>query len=487
MCFLENLHSAIKVGLKNRNIPISDRVKTLTDDDLKKLEYFTILNLWIGLEGISGFFRSCGFEDLTSEEIQGWVLCCINLGFLRTEVESDKAFFLPEDEVYVYFARELSSQDILECHVASDKFFISWLADTAADLEIDLAEAKDLQRKLLIGPNGVLDLLAHSPQFQGTFLGSIKLAVSWQEHLFQIKKYEEASDIVNMICFAIARQGERTFAESLLVRCISATKGISNLVSRINLATLLREDANLKPALRLYRGTILGLLKNRAYQQLAMVFSEIGVIHSHNGHLLRAAFTLEICSMLHGALRNGKSQAIAQSQLANVYRYVGLYGLALRASTLACIYFRAHTDYLNLGRALLTCGNIYYNLKLTDQALECFDESSSIGKMISDSQSMCGASSGKARVLMMMNDLDNAKQILDEVISIRQRNSDHSIGVEYQNMGYLYELKGNLAMAIVWYNKALKNFRQYMPVEVTPCELRIQIVQRQLTHINNKK
>ena len=80
---------------------------------------------------------------------------------------------------------------------------------------------------------------------------------------------------------------------------------------------------------------------------------------------------------------------------------------------------------------------------------------------------------------MLMNNLTEAKQILDEVISVRERNSDHTVGVEYQNMGYFYELIGNLPVALVWYNKALKVFRQYMPVEIAPCEQKISKLERQ--------
>lgn len=483
--FKEKINTAKKLGLKNKRFPLSDRLTDLPMEAISKLGCFAILNQSISLEGISFFFKYCDFIISSTEEVEEWVLCCVEKGILQAETNTDMFFFFTDKEVNTYFEKVLSEVIKIEWHLASDRFYISWLTDVATTLKIDLPDNEEEQRSFFVGPNGLLDTLAHSPQFQSTFLSAIKVAVSWQEHLFQIKKYEEAAGIVNMICFALARQGERPYAESLLIRIISVTKGMSNLAAQINLATLFREEAKLKIALRLYRGTILGLLKNKAYQQLAIVFSEMGAIQRQNGYLFPAAITLEICSLLHGKIKNGKSQAIARSQLASVYRYAKLYGLSLRSSNMACNYFRANYDYLNLGRSLLTRGNTLYNLKSGDRALLCFEEALSIGQMISDPQSICGALSGRARVLMLMNNLTEVKPLLDEVISIRQRNSDHSVGIEYQNMGYYFELSRNLPMALVWFNKALKAFKQYIPVEVASCERNISKVEKQLRISNH--
>jgi hypothetical protein len=112
--------------------------------------------------------------------------------------------------------------------------------------------------------------------------------------------------------------------------------------------------------------------------------------------------------------------------------------------------------------------------------MNCFDEALDIGKQISDPQAICGALGGKARVHMLTKNLADVKPLLDEAIAIRQRNSDHSIGIEYQNMGYFYELSDNLNMALVWYQKALKVFEQYMPVEVLACERNISKIESKI-------
>lgn len=482
--FLENIQEANKINSRKKLLPVPDRFSDMSQEEITKLGNFTVLNQSISLEGLRNFFNICGFPVPSDDHLEEWVLGGVERGLLQIETDNNSIFFLPKEDVHAYFEKELPEEIKTEYRLAGDRFYISWLTDISTELQIDLPQDEEARRIFFIGPNGLLDILAHSPQFHETFIRVLNVAVNWQELLFQLKKFEESADIVNMICFALARQGDRSLAESLLIRIISMTHGLTNLIARINLATLLREEAQLRTSLQLYRGTIIGLLRQKAFHQLVIVFSEIGAIYRLNGQLLPAAITLEMSSLLHGILKNNKSQAIARSQLASVYRYTRLYGLALRASKLACSYFRTSNDYLNLGRSLLTRGNVLYNLNSAESSLECFEEALSIGRMISDPQSICGALGGKARVLMLMNNLTEVKPLLDEVISIRQRNSDHSVGIEYQNMGYFYELSNNLPMALVWYNKAVKSFQQYMPVEVAACERAIRKVEGLMKNSN---
>ena len=88
---------------------------------------------------------------------------------------------------------------------------------------------------------------------------------------------------------------------------------------------------------------------------------------------------------------------------------------------------------------------------------------------------------------MAQQSIEEAKILLDEVISLRQRTSDHNIGIEFQNLGHYYEIRKNYQMALTWYKKALSSFRQYMPAEAGPCEICIRRVETLLEDFKRKK
>jgi tetratricopeptide (TPR) repeat protein len=213
----------------------------------------------------------------------------------------------------------------------------------------------------------------------------------------------------------------------------------------------------------------------------------MAAIYRSRGHLLGSAMILEFCVLLNGWLKNGQSQAIARSQLASTYRYLNMYLQAANVAQHAIAYFRRSDDRLNLGRTLLTQGNIHENLGRIERAMACFDEALRIGQQIADPQATVGAMSGKARALMRLDHLDEAKALLDEAISLRKRRGDHAVGFEYQNLGLLYEKKDNLAVALSWHKKALKEFEQYMPLEVERCSNRIAVLEKKLEKRLEKK
>lgn len=476
--FLENIKSVGRASLEHKNQPVPVRLTGLSPYAVDQLGCFSIFNQSVNQDGLIHFLDHCNLRFIADETACEWILSCLEKSLIQVEYDGDRIFFCPDEDVRMYFEKELPEKTKRQYHQDVDRFYLGWLIDIASELNIQLPADEEAQRSRLIGPNGVLDIFVHAPQEQSIFLSSLKIGLSWQDHLFQLNSFEEASNIVNIICFAVDRQGQHQLAQALLLRLIAVTEGLSNLVLRINLATLLRGGFQIDPALRIYRQTIPGLISERAYSHLVIVFSGMGVIYRQKGQLWRAAILLELCSALHGLMKNYKSQAIARSQVANVYRYLKLFGLALRASKLACSYFRKSNDFLNLGRTLLTQGDILYKLGNANLAMSCFDESLATGRLISDPQAICGALSGKARIHMLTHTLDEVKPLLDEVIGIRQRNSDHTIGVEYQNMGVFYEMSGNLNVALVWYQKALKVFEQYMPVEVAACKRNITNVEK---------
>lgn len=473
---LTNASIAKKV-YKGKNV--LEKLTGLSQIVVDRIGLFTIVNQGLVSESMLNLFSKSNFPFPSDDELKDWLIYCIGRGLIKIENEENgPVIFSPEDDAQEYFEKTLPEQTKEEYSAYADEFYIDLLTAAAQTSNVELPDDTKTKRALLIGPNGLLDTLIHNPQERSLHSSALGIAINWQNHLFRIHSYDEAANIVNMSCFSLAREGYRDAAKNLLIRVISVTTGVTNAVSKVNLATLLREEYNLNAAIVIYRNSLWSLIRARAFQQMITVISEMGSLYRQQGRYAQAILFLELGSLLHGLFKNPKSQGIARSQLASVYRSIRLYGLALRSSKLAINAFRVSVDSLNLGRSLLTQGNILYNLRNAPAAMKCFDEALEIGKLNADPQAICGALAGKARVYMLSNNFDEAKPLLDEAIALRQRNSDHSVGIEYQNLGYFYELKGNLALALTWYKKALKIFEMYMPGEVAACQAKIRAIEK---------
>jgi tetratricopeptide (TPR) repeat protein len=458
--------------------PLPVRLAVLSRLDQERLACFTLFSSSLTVKGIEQLFTIAELSFESPSDMYRWLSLCLRNGLACLDQEEDHFYFSSPADVLSYFENELPQETRIHYHQIADRVLLVFFAELAIQVGIDLPEDESARRTLFLGWGGLVDQFIHAPQYEGLFRGALTLALGWYTQLAELGSFDEAARIANIVCFSVARDGRRDAAESILAAIIPYTSGRLNLTSRSNLATLLREEGKHNQALRIYKGVLAGLLVHRDFRQLVVVLSEMGAIYRQKGQLFRATLLLEVCSQLHGFLKNGQSQAIARSQLASVYRYQRLYGLALNASRLACGYFRKSGDYLNMGRSLLTHGNILYNMRRPKSAIASFDEALTIGKQIADPQAICGALGGKARVFMFTRNLNEVKPLLDETIAIRQRNSDHSIGIEYQNLGHYYELVGNDSLALVWYEKALKSFKQYMPVEVPNCKRCIARIQK---------
>jgi len=483
----EKLDNIPPKTVQKQNFTVADRLFGMSPETIYRLGSFAVLNLSINLKGLELFENTCNLFFDTTEDTEEWLIRCVQEGLINVDRKKGSTQFLPSEDLGEYFRNESSEEDKTLFYQVIDRYCFDWFTYVSIILEIDLPVKDEDKRNFFIRPAGLLDNLIHLPQHQAYFIDVVNISYSWQESLFYLGKFDESADVSNFICFPLARNGDRAVAKSLLLRIISVTKGMANLASRINLATLLREEAKLDEAKSLYKGTILGLMREKAFGQLVMVHSEISAIERMKGKPFKAIFNLELVSILNGLLRNPKSQAIARSQLSSAYRHVKLLRLALRSSKLACVYFRTSEDYLNLGKSLITQGNIYYNLNAMEKSSQCFEEALSIASLISDSRMTCDSLAGKARLLMAQQSIEEAKILLDEVISLRQRTSDHNIGIEFQNLGHYYEIRKNYQMALTWYKKALSSFRQYMPAEAGPCEICIRRVETLLEDFKRKK
>lgn len=471
------LESAFQRGLKLLDHPIAECLEKVDGSFRDNLANLSFLGLPLEFSGIKYFFELSGFV-LSDDEHLAWLVPCLEMNlFLKiVSADDDTTLWRTRDDVSAYFAAHSKIEDLKRYHRNADKFILEQFASLATSINITLPDG-DVRREAVIGPNGFLYQISHLPQHQNFHQSILNIAISWFDHLFLLEEYKEAADVLNAICFALARRGQRKMAENMLAAIASKTKGLTNVVAQINLATLLREEQQATAAIQLYWRTIPKLLRQQAYVQLAQVLSEMAAIYRQMGNLVKSAIVLEFSVMLNGRLKNGKSAAIAHSQLSSTYRYLRRYSLALKNSKQAVDYFRSTNDLLNLGRSLLTQGNIYYNNSESDSAIQCFNEALEIGQQIADSQAEIGATSGKARVFLSLRQYEEAQSLLHQAISLRERHNDHNIGIEFQNMGALHEQKGEFAMALGWYQKALVQFEKYMPVEVSNCQKNIAAVQ----------
>lgn len=474
------LETAFQRGLAVLEQPVADRVALLEPAAQDWLANFALLgwNLDLG-----GFWRLAEISQLhppTATDFD-WLVQCLELGLVSkvAGIEQAIAYWVCPEAVFQYFLRISSVETLKRYHTNADAFMLDRLAALALDLGIDLPEGP-ARRQFLLRPYGFLDQVAHLPQHQELHNGLLSFASTWFYHLFWLEEYVEAAQILNQICFAMARRGQRKMAQNMLAMVASKTSGLTHLVAKINLATLLREEQKLSAAFWMYLGTLPGLLWNRAYTQLAQVLTEIAAVSRQGGNLIGSVILLEISVLLNGWLKNRKSQAIASSQLASSYRHLRMFSIALHRSNRAVDYFRSVQDLLNLGRSLLTKGNIHYSQTQNDQALACFEEARKIGRQIGDPQSATGALSGKARVFLNLKRLDEAQSMLEEAISLRERNNDHNIGIEYSNLAAVFEQKGNLSIALGWYQKALAEFEKYMPVEAPAARQKIALLQKKM-------
>ena len=476
----DDLFAAQKDGYRLRKSPVTDRLVGLSYLDWDRLACYSILGVSLDLERLEIFFKSCE-ELLLISELPSWLVKCVKNGLVRVDDTTvDNLNFPVEQEVYEHFLTAVAPEDSLRYHACADKFFEGQLSTIAVEMEIELPEDPLTRRKYLIGPDGFLWQISHLPQYQEFHQTIVSFAANWHEHHFQLKRFEEAADVLNSVCFALSRRGERRLAENLLARMESVSKGRYKLVAKINLATLLREEHKLDTALKLYYQVIPGLIWSRAFLQLAMTIAEIGAIYRHKGKLVRAVMILEFSVLLNGWLKNYQGAAIANSLLASTYRYLKMYKVAIETSQKAIDYFRETNDMLNLGRSLVTLGSIYNFMRRPENAMDAYDEALQIGQQIVDPQTICRSIGGKAAISMQGNQTDEAQGFLEEAIGLKERYFDYTVGIEYENLGSIYNKRGNLPLALVWYRKALEKYKKYMPVEVAACQNKFRLIEKMI-------
>lgn len=475
-----------KATLK-RGMPVNERIGTFSLEQKDYLSYLAVLNEYLSKEDIIAFLEICGFS-LDDEIYTEFIEIGLSEYIVVPEMFEDEpiSFFTVENKTKKYIWQSLTEEEKMQRHEFADGFYrkifftvFRAVHENEETLLQDVYTDDDLTN-LVISPGGFIDFGAHYPQAADFHNWSILRAYYWQEHLFSLGKFDEASNITNSICFALARKGHKRIAKEMLTRNVVMMSGINKTVALVNLATLLREDQEHKAALHIYRRTLFPLIKRRAFPQIAAVFSEMSNIHRDYGHLARAIMFQHASSLMRSVINDYKGKAICNNQLSILYRSLRLRKIALRYSRSAEAYWRVTDDEVNLAKTLLTQGNILNHMRQPTKALVCFDESLEINNRIESYSEAASSLSGKARAYMMLQNFTGAKIYLDEAISLRQRFDIRRIGIEYENMGGLYEGQGNLSLAVGWYKKALPYFEQYQPVHAPNCKRKIRSLESRL-------
>jgi tetratricopeptide (TPR) repeat protein len=437
-------------------------------------------------------------EPLSADELAAYLALCglelpvaLGAGLIATACDHGILFSPTTDDTPRLYAltpvaraelnRGLTPGQMRQMHVQAELFYrrqFLALANTLWGGEEGTVPAGAPEEDIAGYLRGLVDAVAHYPQVVELHRWALVKAVYWQEQLFALGQERQAAEITDSICFALARNGQRDLALDLLTRNAAVLEGRRRGGAIHNLATLLREDQQHEMALPLYRRAALLLLRERDYKNVAGVLSEMSNVYRDRGRLPAALLLQHLASTLRRLLRDAKGKAICGNQLSILYRSLRLYPLALWQSRAAESYFRSVADEVNLAKVLLTQGNLYNFMRRPRAALSRFEEGLTISRRMSDMTVVAGATSGQARAHIQLGDFASAQALLEEAITLRQQTDDHLIGVEYENMGRLYEARGERALANQWYHKALPYLEKYLPQAAPGCRRSIERTKR---------
>jgi len=478
MDFKDEVRKAQTLGKNCLDIPLDKRLDQISIEDREKLQNFVLLNITLSIEKLDHFFSLCTLRNYSPDENQSWIIQCLSKNLINIK-NDDNLFYLSfESEIFQYFIASIPVDSKKLIHENAKAFILELFFEFANSINLDLPSDLEQRELFIISPNGVIDQWVHIPHTQPEQIGLLNIVIALRFHFFELEKYSQAATITNFIFLPLFRIGYQDLAKSLLFEIIISTSGLIKLTSQSNLATLLRLEKQNSEALKIYRKTIIGFIKNKSFKNLAVVFTEMASTNINIGDYLRAINLLNISIFIYFLLGVEKEKIIAQAQLASAYRSFGLPRRAYRYARKAVLGFRTIGDMANLAGCLITLGNSQMNLKMYLSALESFNEAISISSSVSDYRATSSALSGKARALMYVNELNDVHELLNESIAIRTRLNDHDIGIEYENLGHYFELKENYQSALIWYQKALEEFKTYIPTEVARTKIKIKRVEK---------
>lgn len=469
-----------KTAKKLEPAAFQERLADLSEADLVRLEAYYIIDAGYNFLGLKTLFEISDFPFQTDQELENWICKCVELGLLDVQVRDETIHYTQLAPLQEHFLKVVPKETIVKHLKLGDKLQVHLLSDIAKEFEIELPEDEADLRETLIHPDGLLSALIHYPQLGVVSNVALNIGLNWQKILFSLGEFKEAADIINAIFSTLARTGEGELSKALLFQVITKTTGLTQHAASANLGALLKEERELDLSLKICKQAARGLFKHKAYTQWIKTLSEIATIYNMQNRRISAVFLLEFCVLMNRLRKQPKQNTIPLSKLASVYRQMSLPRLAIKKSKKACDLFREQLDFVNLAKTLLTHGNSLRMINSLELAEKAYKEALDISLQISDPNTSASVLSGLAMVKLRKFKPEEAKPLLDEAISIRERFASPLISVEYENLGQYYEYEKNYQMALAWYNKALKSAKEYMPENVAICEKDIRRAEQKL-------
>jgi hypothetical protein len=222
-----SLELAFQRGIKLQDQAIMDYLEKLEGSSRDNLTNLSILGLPLDFNGIKNFFELSGII-WSGDELLSWFVSCLetNLFIKAAGVDNSAVLWRLQDHVSAYFTTHSKVEDLKRYHRNADRFILENLSALATSINITLPDG-DARRDAIIGPNNFLYQISHLPQHMEFHKSILNLALNWFDHLFWLEEYNEAADILNSICFALARRGQRKMAENMLAAVASKVKGLT--------------------------------------------------------------------------------------------------------------------------------------------------------------------------------------------------------------------------------------------------------------------
>jgi len=320
-------------------------------------------------------------------------------------------------------------------------------------------------------------------------------ALEWHHHLFHVRRYEEADEIVNAVYDVLDRWGRRDAAKGLLRMSIETLEGPNKAVAQVNLATLLKNEGKLDEALAIYEEAYRTFEAEGAKQQMAATLSQIASIYQDKGDYDKAIEYEERSLALEREWGDEERQAISLHQLSIIYHAKGdeaarkgqqpeassLYEQALRLSREVEEKFRKLCIDAYVASTLHQQGLILVSLNRPPEAWERFRESLEIKRRIKDEAGTADTLAEMGKLLMAAGQMEEAIAAFKEALETYQRlDLWPKVALILEFLGFVHERQGEYAEALKKYEQALLLAKQYYPAGVPAIEAHIKRVRSRI-------
>ena len=318
----------------------------------------------------------------------------------------------------------------------------------------------------------VLRQLAHQTQDMDLARWAVGTSLSWHEHLFAARRYEESGSIVSAVYYVLNRWGQRDLAKALLRDSIATREGANKAVAQGNLATLLKDEGKLDEVLTTYQEVYRTFEELDAKHQMATTLNQISIVHGSKGDYDRAIEAQQASLEIRREIDDEEGQPISLHQLSIFYMFKEDYDRALDASREAKAL--AHSLGLEHGiaKTLHQQGLILNRMGRPEDAFACFQESLEIKRRIGDEVGAADTLGELGKLLMDGGLIREAIAAFTEFTETQQRlGNPPKVGAGLEFLGRVHELQGEHDAALEKYQQALALLQRYgVPQQVAVVE-----------------